>query len=74
MSESADLTVQVMHNRDIIVGMPGRGFEVTYRRDGNLLVADDIFREDINPPKLRFLTDAWKAAYSKARQLGWLAP
>jgi hypothetical protein len=46
MSETSDLTVRVLDDRDIVVGMAGSGFEVTYRKDGKLplLVATDHLR------------------------------
>jgi hypothetical protein len=31
---SPDLSVHVLHDRDIVIVMPETGFEVTYRRDG----------------------------------------
>lgn len=71
MSDTADLIVRVLDDRDIVVA--GAEFEVTYRRDGHLgmLVATDALRERLSASKARFL--AWKAAYKKARTLGWLS-
>ena len=42
MSDTSDLTVRVLD--DIVVVMAGTGFEVTYRKDGQLpmLVATDL--------------------------------
>ena len=42
MSDTSDLTVRVLDDRDIVVAC-WRGFEVTYRKDGHLpmLVATD---------------------------------
>jgi len=53
----------------------GAEFEVTYRREGHLgmLVATDALRERLTASKARFLAEAWKAAYKKARTLGWLS-
>ena len=34
MSDTSDLTVRVLDDRDIVVMMAGSGFEVTYRKDG----------------------------------------
>jgi hypothetical protein len=74
MSESLDLSVEV-HGRDILVAMPGTEFAVTYRKQDGLplLVAIDAFtRADSNPPKIKFLVGAWRAAHSKAKNIGWL--
>jgi hypothetical protein len=64
----------VLDDRDIVVTMPEMGFAVTYRKDGNfpMLVATDILRDGLGPTRLNFLAQAWKAAYNKARALGWL--
>src|SRR5215468_1894173 len=68
-----DLTVRVLDDRGIVVA--GAEFEVTYRREGHLgmLVATDALRERLTASKARFLAEAWKAAYKKARTLGWLS-
>ncbi len=73
MSDTADLTVRVLDDRDIVVA--GDEFEVTYRKDRHLpmLVATDALRERMSASKARFLAEAWKAAYKKAKTLGWLA-
>jgi hypothetical protein len=74
MTDIAELTVQVLDDRDIVVTMPETGFAVTYRKDGNfpMLVATDILRDGLGPTRLSFLAEAWQAAYNKARTLGWL--
>jgi len=76
MSETSDLTVRVLDDRDIVVLMVGTEFEVTYRKDGQLplLVATDQLRGGLTSSKAKFLAQAWKAAYHKAKTLGWLAP
>jgi hypothetical protein len=57
------LSVEVQ-NQDIIVRNPETGHSVTYRRmpDSPMLIAD----------KAKFLAEAWRAAYTKAKMLGWL--
>jgi hypothetical protein len=45
---------------------------VTYRRTGRVLVALDSMRKDPKGEELIFLVRAWKAAFAKARSLGWL--
>jgi hypothetical protein len=71
---SPDLSVKVINDRDIVVTMPGSGFEVTYRKDGTfpMLMATDMMREDPDPKRLTFLVRAWKATHQKAKALGWL--
>jgi hypothetical protein len=73
MSASPDLAVAVQ-GLDIIVTMPGTGFGVTYRKEKDLplLMSTDPMRVDPDPPRLKFLAQAWKAAHNKARDLGWL--
>ena len=74
MSDTSDLTVHVLDDRDIVVVMAGTGFEVTYRKDSKLpmLVATDHLRGRVTSSKAKFLAQAWKAAYQKAKTLGWL--
>jgi hypothetical protein len=47
---------------------------VTYRRDPNSPMSEALcsMRSDPDAVALRFFTEAWKAAYAKARSLGWL--
>ena len=73
MSDTSDLTVRVLDDRDIVVVMAGTGFEVTYRKDGQLpmLVATDQLRGGVTSSKAKFLAQAWKVAYQKAKTLGW---
>ena len=68
-----DLSVEVRHN-DIIVTQPGTGRCVTYRREANSQMLEAIcsMRSDPNAETLQFLTEAWKAAYAKAKALRWL--
>jgi hypothetical protein len=57
----------------IVVSEPGTEFSVTYRREGSVLVADDVMRkDDPSAEQLVFLVQAWKAAFAKAESLGWL--
>jgi hypothetical protein len=50
-------------------------FSVTYRRDGDapLLVAIDQMDRYADQSKVSFWAQAWKAAYQKARAIGWLS-
>ena len=57
MSDTSDLAVRVLDDRDIVVVMAGTGFEVTYRKDGHLpmLVATDQLRGGVTSSKAKFL-------------------
>lgn len=59
---------------DIEVRRPETGHSVIYRRasDGPMLIALDPLREDPDAERSKFLAEAWKAAYAKAKVLGWL--
>jgi hypothetical protein len=68
------LEVELKNDCDIVVSHPEFGFSVTYRKDGEmpmLYAIDGIDRSD-DPSKVRFWAQAWKAAYQKARTIGWL--
>jgi hypothetical protein len=57
----------------IVVSEPGTEFSVIYRREGSVLVADDLIRKsDPSAEQMVFLVQAWKAAFAKAQSLGWL--
>jgi hypothetical protein len=72
MSGQTDLDVDVVHNREIVVADSNSGFKVTYWRDGKVLVATRWIRGTPSRDETKFLVSAWKAAYAKAHQLGWL--
>jgi hypothetical protein len=63
-----------VRGRDLIVTMPSKGQSVTYRKQGYapILEALDTMRENLDAERLAFLVQAWKAAYYKAKELGWL--
>jgi len=69
----AALTVEV-RGRDIVVTEPGTGLSVTYRREPHVptLVALRPLPSDSDARTLKFLADAWEAAYGKAKDLDWL--
>jgi hypothetical protein len=66
------LSVEVK-GQDIVVRDSITGLSVTYRRTGTepMIVAVDPMRRDPSPEEAAFLVRAWKAAYAKARKLGW---
>jgi hypothetical protein len=45
---------------------------VTYRKQGRVLIAPELWRIDLSAEKLDFYKRAWKAACAKARSLGWI--
>ena len=68
-----DLSVTV-RGHDILITNPNSGLSVTYRKLGYspMLMALDPMRGDPEPEELSFLVQAWKAAFAKAKSLGWL--
>jgi hypothetical protein len=67
-----DLSVKV-DRHGIVVSETGTEFSVTYRREGSVLVADDLMQKnDPSAEQLIFLVGAGKAAFAKAQSLGWL--
>ena len=69
------LGVQIIGDREIVVTSPDSGFSITYRKDGDapmLFAIDGIDRSD-DPLRVNFWAQAWKAAYRKARAVGWLS-
>ena len=68
-----DVSTEVA-DRDIVVTEAGNGLSITYRKDrfGPLLFAIDPMRGAWNREKAEFMAEAWKAAYAKAKSLGWL--
>jgi hypothetical protein len=68
------LGVQVIGGRDIVVSNPESGLSITYRKDGlaPMLVAVDGIDGPTEASRVRFWAQAWKAAYQKARAMGWL--
>ena len=68
-----ELLVEVQ-DRDIVVRRPASGHSITYRRvlDAPMLEAVDLKRDGPDREQARFLAQAWKAAYAKAKALGWL--
>ena len=69
------LGVQIIGDRDLVVSCPELGLSVTYRKVGlaPMLMAVDGIDRSSEPSKVKFWAQAWKAAYHKARTLGWLS-
>ena len=67
------LSVQV-RDQDLIVTRDANGQSVTYRREfyAPLLVALVSLKGRLDAERLAFLAQAWRAAYAKAKELGWL--
>ena len=68
------LKLELIDDRDIVVSHPESGFSVTYRKTGSepMLIAIDGIDRVADGSKAKFLAQAWKAAYQKAQELGWL--
>jgi len=69
------LGVELLNDRDVVVSQPESGLSVTYRKDGDapmLVAIEGIDEIDwFDEARLNFLVKAWKAAYQKARAVGW---
>lgn len=70
-----ELGVKIIDDRDIVVSSAAPNFSVTYRRDGlaPLLIAINDIGRSSEPAFIKFCAQAWKAAYQKARAVGWLS-
>jgi hypothetical protein len=66
-----DFSVAVDGQR-IVVSKPSAGLSVTYRKQGRVLVAPQLWRNHLSAEELNFYVRAWKAACAKARSLGWI--
>jgi hypothetical protein len=68
-----ELLVEVQDG-DIVIRRPASGHSIRYRRvlDAPMLEAIDLKRDDPDREQAAFLVQAWKAAYAKAKALGWL--
>ena len=67
----------VVSGNEIVVVLPGSIYSVTYfkRRGSPGLLAKNIANKDdlrIPMTAAEFLSKAWKVAYIKARELGWI--
>jgi len=66
MAEFNGLSLKIDHNC-ISVADPQTGEQITYSREGSLLVAHDL--GTCSPS---FLAKAWRAAHAEALKIGWL--
>jgi CBS domain-containing protein len=64
----------IVSERDLVVSCRESGLSITYRKDAlaPMLIAVDGIDRSSEPSKVKFW-QAWKAAYHKARTLGWLS-
>ena len=70
----ADLNVEVLEN-GLRVTEPGTHFAVTYLRNPasqSLECHELLALPEIDSSEASFLAAAWKAAFAKAKDLGWL--
>jgi len=58
--------------QSIVVSKPSAGLSVTYRKQGRVLVAPELWRTKPSAEELNFYVRAWKAACAKAQSLGWI--
>ena len=67
-----DFSVAV-DGQHIVVSKPSAGLSVTYHiKQGQVLVAPELWRIKLSGEELNFYVRAWKAACAKARSLGWI--
>ena len=67
----SDFSVAV-DGQHIVVSKPS-GLSVTYHiKQGQVLVAPELWRIKLSGEELNFYVRAWKAACAKARSLGWI--
>jgi hypothetical protein len=68
-----DFSVEV-RDRDIVISKPSDGLSITYRKEtyAPMVVAIDGIRDKLTNAEVQFLPRAWRAAYEKAKALGWL--
>jgi hypothetical protein len=59
----------------IVVTLPGTSFQVTYKLHNGSLVATDFGGKDVQRKITmpEFLSQAWRAASEKAKELRWIA-
>ena len=67
----SDFSVAV-DDQHIVVSKPSVGLSVTYRKQGRVLVAPELWRNDLSAEELNFYVRAWKAALAKAQSLSWI--
>jgi hypothetical protein len=68
----------VVSGNEIVVVLPGSNYTVTYfkRRGSSGLLAKNIADKDdprIPMTGAEFLSEAWKLAFTRARELGWIS-
>ena len=71
---TSSLNVEV-GTTDIIVSRPGEPSQkIVYRRElgARMLVAEDVLYSRVLPVPPEFLASAWRAAFDKAKSIGWL--
>lgn len=69
-----DISVEVLEN-GLRVTRPGTSYAVTFLRNAQwrMLEARELLSApDISGHEASFVAEAWKAAYSEAKALGWL--
>lgn len=70
----SDISVEVLDN-GLRVSRPGTSYALTFLRNAQsrMLEASELLvAPDISGQEASFAAEAWKAAYSEAKALGWL--
>jgi len=70
----SDICVEVLEN-GLRVTQPGTSYAVTFLRNGQgrMLEAQELLSApNISGREAMFAAQAWKAAYSEAKSLGWI--
>ena len=68
----SDLSVEVLDN-GLRVSQPGTHYAVTYVRGSQTLESHELLAiPEIDGKEANFLAAAWRAAYEKAKDLGWI--
>jgi hypothetical protein len=70
MTES-DLTLKI-DRHGITVANPQTREQITYTKEGSVLVAYDLLLERLGNRSASFLANAWRAAHAEALRMGWL--
>ena len=71
MSEISDLTLKI-DRHGITVANPQTREQITYIKEGSVLVAYDLLLERLETYNTHFLAQAWSAVHAEARRIGWL--
>ena len=66
-----DMTLKI-DRHGLTVTNPQTGEQITYTKEGQMLVAYDLLEGRLERWSASFLAQAWKAAHAEALEMGWL--